>query len=143
VRYETPIHRAARFGADRVVAFLIDQGLSPRAKTSYGLTILAAARQSRYSGNVLPMLIERLKASKSERGEPPKKLKELSEERMLGYLATHDLSGLRGGADTLRNIADSIFVEDYSVTIQEFYEMIQEQAQFAPEVLFACIDLVK
>jgi ankyrin repeat protein len=40
VRYDAPIHRAAEFGADRVVRFLIDRGVDPRSPTDSGRTPL-------------------------------------------------------------------------------------------------------
>jgi hypothetical protein len=139
--YPSPIHRAAEFGSDRVVRFMIEQGVDPRAKP-YGRSVLAAARASSYSGRVVPMLLELLKPTKSQRGERPKKLHELAEERVQTYLDTHDLSQVPG-AQTLRDIIEGIFVEEHSVTIQDFYRDIEEQGRRNPELVFACINLVK
>jgi len=52
--YEFPIHRAAEFGADRVVRFFIEQGIDPRLKTEGGRSVLSVARASRHSKNVGP-----------------------------------------------------------------------------------------
>ncbi|MCY1020839.1 ankyrin repeat domain-containing protein [Pyxidicoccus sp. MSG2] len=144
VGYDTPLHRAAEFGADRVVRFLIEQGLDPRGKTPGGRSVLFAARSSRHSKNVVPLLVELLKKTKSERPPPPKKLKELSEERVTRYLAGPAPGALEPREwEALRAFMDSVFVEEHSVTIDQLYESIEEHGAMRPHLVFACIDLIR
>jgi cytoskeletal protein CcmA (bactofilin family) len=142
--YDTPLHRAAQFGADRVVKFLIDQGLDPRGKAPGGWTVLSAARSSAHSRKVVSMLVEMLKKTKSERPPPPKKLYELSEENVTRYLsgpapATVEAQDWKA----LQDFMDSIFVEDHSVTIDYLYASIEEHGNTRPGLVFACIDLIR
>nr|WP_253910498.1 ankyrin repeat domain-containing protein [Pyxidicoccus fallax] len=143
-RYDTPLHRAAEFGADRVVRFLIEQGADPRGKTPGGTSVLSAARSSRHSKNVVPLLVELLKKTKSQRPPPPKKLKDLSEENVTRYLSGSAPEGLAPWDwEFLKTFMDSIFVEEHSVTIDQFHESIQEHGNTRPQLLFACIDLIQ
>ncbi|QSQ23979.1 ankyrin repeat domain-containing protein [Pyxidicoccus parkwayensis] len=142
--YGTPLHRAAEFGADKVVRFLIERGLDPRGKTPGGMTVLTAARSSRHSKNVVPLLVELLKPTKSQRPPPPKKLKELSEENILRYLAGPVPANVEARDwESLKAFMDSLFVEEYSVTIDRLYEEIEAQGAMRPHLVFACIDLIK
>lgn len=144
VGYDTPLHRAAEFGADRVVRFLIEKGLDPRGRSPGGRTVLAAARSSRHSKNVVPLLVELLKQTKSQRPPPPKKLKELSEENVLRYLSGPVPAGVEARDwDALKAFMDSLFVEEHSVTIDQLYEDIEEQGAMRPHLVFACIDLIR
>ncbi|MBZ4419550.1 ankyrin repeat domain-containing protein [Myxococcus sp. RHSTA-1-4] len=142
--YDTPLHRAAEFGADRVVRLLIEQGLDPRAKSPGGRSVLSAARSSRHSRSVVPLLVEILSRTKSERPPPPKKLKELSEENVTRYLSGVAPATL-GARDweALKAFMDSVFVEEHSVTIDQLYESIEEHGGTKPHRVFACIDLIK
>ncbi|ATB43809.1 hypothetical protein CYFUS_009289 [Cystobacter fuscus] len=142
--YDTPLHRAAEFGADRVVRFLIEKGLDPRAKTPGGRSVLSAARSSRHSKNVVPLLVELLKKTKSQRPPPPKKLKELSEENVTRYLAgTAPATVAARDWEALQAFMDSVFVEEHSVTIDQLYENIEEHGGTRPHLVFACIDLIQ
>ncbi|MFP2906254.1 ankyrin repeat domain-containing protein [Pyxidicoccus sp. 3LFB2] len=142
--YDTPLHRAAEFGADRVVRFLLEKGLDPRGRTPGGMSVLSAARSSRHSKNVVPMLVELLKKTKSERPPPPKKLKELSEENVTRYLSGAAPEHLDARDwEALRDFMDSVFVEEHSVTIDQLYEGIEEHGGMRPQLVFACIDLIK
>jgi cytoskeletal protein CcmA (bactofilin family) len=130
--------RAATFGADRVIKFLIEeQGISPVRKSSRDYSVLACARSSRHSRNVLPYLIEVLKKYKNDRMPPPKKPKDLTEENIRKHLPNLDLKNHH--KQKLDNLIDSIFVEEYSVSMAFFYESIAEQD---PDIVFACIDLM-
>ncbi|MCE9670310.1 ankyrin repeat domain-containing protein [Myxococcus stipitatus] len=143
VGYDTPLHRAAEFGAERVVRFLIEQGVDPRTPSPSGRTVLGAARASKHSRGVVALLVDLLKPTKSRRPPPPKKAKALSEEAVMRYLATEAPAGVSAGAwDTLRLLMDGVFVEAYSVDIEEFYEGIQEQSSFHPDLVFAAIGLI-
>ena len=135
----TPLHRAAEFGALRVVKFLIEEkGLSPRRKQPGEYSVLSSARESSFSGAVLPYLIEVLKKTKSERLPPPKKMFELTEENMLKWLPQIPIPV--HSKEKLYDIVDSLFVEDYSTTVSYFYTTIERQV---PELVFACIALIK
>lgn len=147
ISYGVPIHdernsildRAVEFGADRVLRFLIEEkGLNPWRKSSNELSILAAARSSRYSGSVLPYLLEIMKKTKAEKLPKPKKTYELAEENMLKWLP--QLSIPAHSYKKLHDIVESVFVEEYSIMLSEFYEMIEEQD---PELIFACIALIR
>ncbi|AEI67938.1 ankyrin repeat domain-containing protein [Corallococcus macrosporus] len=142
--YESPIHRAAEFGADRVVRFFIEQGISPRLKTEGGRSVLSAARASRHSKNVVPLLVEHLKQSRDQRGPPPKKVKELSEERVLQYLSGDAPAGVSPKTwEQLRAFMESVFVEEYSVTIDQLYESISEHGNTNGPLVFAIIGLIQ
>ncbi|MCP3138159.1 ankyrin repeat domain-containing protein [Pyxidicoccus xibeiensis] len=137
--WDTPIHRAAEFGADRVVQFLIDNGVDPRGKDPFGRTVLAVARSSRHSKSVVPLLVELLKKTKSQRPPPPKKLKELSEEAVTRYLA----GAAPGPLAALATFMESVFVEEHSVTLDGLYASIEEHGAMQPELVFACIGLIR
>lgn len=142
--YDTPLHRAAEFGADRVVRFLIEKGMDPRGKTPGGRSVLSAARSSRHSKNVVPLLVELLKKTKSERPPPPKKLKELSEENVTRYLAGAAPEALDARDwEELQAFMESVFVEEHSVTIDQLYENIEEHGGMRPHLVFACIGLIQ
>ncbi|MFP2925473.1 ankyrin repeat domain-containing protein [Pyxidicoccus sp. 3LG] len=142
--YDTPLHRAAEFGADRVVQFLIDSGLDPRGKTPGGRTALSTARSSGSSKNVVPLLVELLKKTKSQRPPPPKKLKELSEESVTRYLTGPASETLSPRVrEALQAFMESVFVEEHSVTIDQLYESIEEHGGMKPDLVFACIALIQ
>lgn len=135
------LHRAAQFGADRVVRLLVEtKGIPIRRTNPSEYSVLAAARASRHSGNVVPMLTEMLRTSKDER-LPQKTTKELSEEAMLEFLKEVALS--QTDRERLEVVLDAIFVEERSLTIQSFYSIIEDQAQMHPELVFACIELIR
>jgi cytoskeletal protein CcmA (bactofilin family) len=139
VSIDGALSRAAYFGADRVVRYLIEEkGLSPRRKSLQEVSILASARSSRYSGPVLPYLLEIMRKTKGERLPPPKKTYELTEENMLKWLP--QLSIPAHSYKKLHDIVESVFVEEYSIMLSEFYEMIEEQD---PALIFACIALIR
>ncbi|WAS93300.1 ankyrin repeat domain-containing protein [Nannocystis punicea] len=141
--YESPLHRAAEFGAHRVVRFLIEQGVDPRGKVG-GRTPLAAARASRHSRGVVPLLVELLLPTKSRRPPPPKKPKELAEAEVTAWLAEAPPPTV--GAATwaaLRSFMDSVFVEEHSVSIDQLYESIEEHGDTRPELVFACVELIR
>jgi cytoskeletal protein CcmA (bactofilin family) len=129
-----PLRRAAEFGALRVVKFLIEEkGINPREVGG-----LSEAMSSRFSGDVLPYLIETLKKTKSERLPPPKKAYELTEENMMKWLSQIQIPV--HSREKLHDIVDGLFIVAYSTTISDFYAAIEEQA---PELVFACIALIK
>jgi cytoskeletal protein CcmA (bactofilin family) len=131
--YYSPLRRAAEFGAVRVVKFLIEEkGINPR-----GTGALSEARSSRFSGDVLPYLIETMKKTKSERLPPPKKAYELTEENLVKWLSQIRIP-VHSSAK-LHDIVESLFIEGYSIPISNFYETIEEQD---PELVFACIALI-
>ena len=76
--------------------------------------------------------------TKSERLPPPKKLHELTEENMLKWLPQVYIPAHSN--KKLHDIVESLFVEEYSVKLSDFYEMIEAQN---PELVFACIELIK
>ncbi len=132
------LRRAAEFGAIKVVKYLIEQkGLNPRMKKNYEFSVLNAASASKYSRNVLAYLIEIMKKSKNEKLPAPKKSYELSEDKILEYLPKIKIS--ESNLKKLNEIIESIFLENYSITISNFYSKIEEQE---PELVFACIDLI-
>ncbi|NOJ77334.1 ankyrin repeat domain-containing protein [Myxococcus xanthus] len=142
--YEFPIHRAAEFGADRVVRFFIEQGIDPRLKTEGGRSVLSVARASRHSKNVGPLLVELLKKTKDQRGPPPKKAKELSEERVTQYLSGDAPAGVAPKTwEQLRAFMESVFVEEYSVTVDQLYAGIAEHGNTNAPLVFATIDLIR
>ena len=144
VHYDTPLHRAAEFGAARVVRFLIEQGLDPRAPSPGGSTVLGRARGSQHSKGVVSLLVELLKPTKSQRPPPPKKAKDLSEENVLRYLAAEAPAGVSAESwARLRLLMEGVFVEEHSVTLDECYEGIQEQSSFRPDLVFAAIGLIQ
>ncbi|WP_338866575.1 ankyrin repeat domain-containing protein [Myxococcus stipitatus] len=141
--YDTPLHRAAEFGADRVVRFLIEQGLDPRGLTSGGVSVLSRARSSRHSREVPALLVELLLPTKSQRPPPPKKAKGLSEEKVVGYLSGDAPSGVRPGSwSKLRELMDAVYVETHFVTLDGFYAGIEEQSSMNPDLVFAGIGLI-
>lgn len=134
----TPLHRAAAFGSLRVVKFLIEEkGINPRRTTPGEYSVLSSARESSFSGAVLPYLIEVMKKTKSERLPAPKKVYELTEENLLKWLPLVPIPV--HSKEKLYDIVDSLFVEDYSTTISYFYRTIERQL---PELVFACIALI-
>ncbi|MCP3100369.1 ankyrin repeat domain-containing protein [Myxococcus sp. K15C18031901] len=142
--YDTPLHRAAEFGADRVVRFLIEQGVDPRVPLPGGRTVLSTARGSRHSRRVVSLLVELLKPTKSQRPPPPKKAKDLSEEAVLRYLSAEPPAGVRAQSwDKLRLLMEGVFVEAHSVNLDEFYEGIHEHASFHPDLVFAAVGLIQ
>lgn len=143
VRYDAPLHRAAEFGADRVVRFLLEQGADPRSQPSGGRTALSAARSSRWGRRAVPVLVEYLRATQSQRPPPPKKLKDLSEADVAAYLAGPAPATATPRAwQALREFMDSAFVEAYSISIDELYESVEASSSMEPELVFACIDLI-
>ncbi len=133
-----PLYYAAEGGAERVVRFLIEEkGLNPRRKSRREFSVLAAARSSRFSKDVLPYLVSVMLKTKSERLPPPKKLHELTEENMLKWLP--QISIPANSNKKLHEIIESLFIEEYSVKLSSFYEMIEAQD---PELVFACIALI-
>ena len=132
----TSLCRAAEFGADRVVKFLVEEQGMTVHKTSTGHSALAAARSSRYSRNVVPYLVEVLKSSPPP---PSQNLKKsgLAKENLLKYLPQIDLSD--AGRRKAEEIISALFVEEPSVSISEFYETFIEQD---PTVVFACLELI-
>ncbi|NTX02277.1 ankyrin repeat domain-containing protein [Myxococcus sp. CA040A] len=143
-RYDTPLHRAAEFGADRVVRFLIEQGADPRGLTPGGQSVLGAARTSRHSRKVPALLVELLLPTKSQRPPPPKKPKGLSEEKVVRFLQGTAPPGVRPASwEKLRLIMDAVFVEAHFVTIDAFFEGIEEQSSMNPDLVFAGIELIQ
>jgi hypothetical protein len=131
-----PLYRAAEFGADKVVKYLIEEkGLNPR-KGEY--SVLGVARSSPYSHTVLPYLIEVMKQTKSERQPPPKKLEELTEENMLKWYP--QIAVPATVSKKLQELVESQFLIMYSTKLQWFYETIESHD---PALIFACIDLIK
>lgn len=142
--YDTPLHRAAEFGADRVVRFLIEQGADPRGLTPGGQSVLGAARTSRHSRKVPALLVELLLPTKSQRPPPPKKPKGLSEEKVLRYLEGAAPPGVTPASwRKLRLIMDAVFVEAHCVSLDAFFEGIEEQAAMNPDLVFAGIGLIQ
>ncbi|WP_342381740.1 ankyrin repeat domain-containing protein [Myxococcus stipitatus] len=142
--YDTPLHRAAEFGADRVVRFLIEQGLDPRGLSPGGASVLSRARSSRHSREVPALLVELLLPTKSLRPPPPKKAKGLSEEKVVGYLAGDAPTGVKPWSwSKLRALMDAVYVEAHFVTLNEFYAGIEEQSAMNPDLVFAGIGLVR
>lgn len=131
---------AAEQGAENVVRFLIEEkGVNPRKTSQRDFSVLAIARASRWSKDVLPYLVSVMLKTKSERLPPPKKLHELTEENMLKWLPGVSASLPAHTSKKLHDIVESLFVEEYSVKLADFYEMIT--AQF-PEIIFACLELI-
>ncbi len=142
--YQFPIHRAAEFGADRVVRFFLDQGIDPRQKTEGGRSVLSAARASRHSKNVVPLLVEVLKTTKDQRGPPPKKAKDLSEENVTRYLAGDAPEGVSAATwSQLGAFMESVFVEEYSVNLDQLYAGIEEHGNTNAPLVFAIIGLIQ
>lgn len=144
VGHDAPLHRAAEFGADRVVRALIERGVDPRGLAQGGRTPLSVARSSRHSRRVAPMLVELLKPTKSRRPPPPKKLKELAEVEVMAYLDGEAPAAVQPATwQALRAFMDSVFVEEHSVTIDQLYEGIEEHGATDPSLVFACVDLIR
>ncbi|AGC45158.1 hypothetical protein MYSTI_03852 [Myxococcus stipitatus DSM 14675] len=144
VGYDTPLHRAAEFGADRVVRFLVEQGLDPRGLSPGGASVLSRARSSRHSREVPALLVEMLLPTKSQRPPPPKKAKGLSEEKVVGYLSGEVPSGVKPWSwAKLRGLMDAVFVETHFVTLKDFHAGIEEQSAMNPDLVFAGIGLVQ
>ncbi|QSQ15866.1 ankyrin repeat domain-containing protein [Myxococcus landrumensis] len=144
VGYDTPLHRAAEFGADRVVRFLIEQGLDPRGLSPGGASVLSRARSSRHSREVPALLVELLLPTKSQRPPPPKKAKGLSEEKVVGYLSGDAPPGVNPRSwSKLRSLMDAVYVETHFVTLNEFYAGIEEQSSMNPDLVFAGIGLIR
>ncbi|ACU62067.1 ankyrin repeat domain-containing protein [Chitinophaga pinensis] len=132
------LYHAAEKGAAQIVRFLIEEkGVNPRRRSQRDFSVLAAARSSRYSREVLPYLMDVMGKTKSERMPVPKKLHELTEENMLKYLPQVSISANQ--QQKLHNIIESLFIEEYSVKLANFYEIIAVQD---PELVFACISLI-
>lgn len=133
------LHRAATFGALNVVKYFIEEmGISPQKKSPDEYSVLAAARESKHSKKVVPYLVKFLLDSKYQKPAAPKKLKPLSEADVLAHLPEINLQpDLK---EKLTEIITAVFVEEHSVNIQEFYEIIQAQE---PDLVFACVDLFK
>jgi cytoskeletal protein CcmA (bactofilin family) len=128
---------AAVAGAETVVRYLIEvKGANPRKKSPRDFSVLTSAR-SRNSRDVLPYLLSLMLKTKSERLPPPKKLHELTEENMLKWLPQVSLPAHSN--KKLHDIVESLFVEEYSVKLSDFYEMIEVQT---PEIVFASIALI-
>jgi hypothetical protein len=130
--------RAAEFGADRVVKFLVEEKGMPVRKTSTDYSALAAARSSKYSRNVVPYLVEVLKSAPP----PPqpsraKNKSDLIKEELLKYLPQIDL--IEGHRCKTEDIIGALFLEEPSVSISEFYESFVEQE---PTMVFACLELI-
>lgn len=125
-------------GADNVVESLIDEkGIDPGKKPAKEISVLSFARSLKYNENVLPYLIELLKKTKDQRLPPPKKLLALAERDVMNYLPHLSLQPWL--KQKLEQIIDAIFVEEHSVSIDEFYEIIQDQD---PDMVFPCIELI-
>jgi len=132
-----PLHRAAEFGADRVVKFLIEEkGLNPRASKTNN-PVLSVASSSPFSRNVVPYLVEVMKKTMSERLPAPKKLEALTEVNMLKWLPQISIPARY--SEKLHSIVESLFIEGHSVPLPYFYETIESQD---PELVFACIPLI-
>ena len=129
---------AAEDGAERVVRYLIEEkGVNPRKRSPSDFSVFAVARSSRNSRDVLPYLLSVMLKTKSERLPPPKKLQELTEENMLKWLPQVSLPAHSN--KKLHDIVESLFVEEYSVKLSDFYEMIEAQT---PEIIFVSIALI-
>jgi cytoskeletal protein CcmA (bactofilin family) len=141
---EMPLHRAAEFGADRVVRFIIDQGVDPRTPSPFGSSALRIARSSRHSRGVPAMLVQLLLPTKDQRPPPPKKLKGLSEEKVMKYLSSEPPAGVSAASwEMLRGIMDAVFVEAHAVSLAELYEGIESRSSMNPDLVFAAIGLIQ
>ncbi|MCK8502240.1 MULTISPECIES: ankyrin repeat domain-containing protein [Myxococcus] len=141
---EMPLHRAAEFGADRVVRFIIEQGVDPRTPSPFGGSALRIARNSRHSRGVPAMLVQLLLPTKDQRPPPPKKLKGLSEEKVMKYLSSEPPAGVSAASWTmLRGIMEAVFVEAHAVSLEELYAGIEDRSSVNPDLVFAAIGLIQ
>jgi hypothetical protein len=92
----------------------------------------------------VPLLVELLKPTKSQRPPPPTKLKELAETEVMAWLAGEPPPAIEATTwRALRAFMDSVFVEEHAISIDQLYEYIEEHGTKDAWLVFACVELIR